>query len=163
MRKDLELIPFARQQLAEARRISDLAQAEKDELKKEIALLEDQERKLKRDNKISLERCAAEVTQSRETLIAQAEKHAAELKRLTAEFKQAYSSLEEKYNLLRAIDDASKLLESGEAPDRYSKEEFSRLDAQYKAYKKYYYSQWKKARQQIFYRIFKNNSSSDNN
>lgn len=162
VRKELDLIPLAKQQLAEAKRISELAQSEKDELKKVILQLEDEERKLKRDNKISLERSAAEVLHCKEMLTAQAQKHSSELDKLTREFKQAYSELEEKYNLLCAIDDADKLFTTGDSPDRYSKEEFTRLDAQYKAYRKYYYSQWKKARRQIFYRVFKNPSEPSN-
>ncbi|MBR3751371.1 MAG: hypothetical protein IKK58_06315 [Clostridia bacterium] len=158
MRKDLELIPLAKERLAEAERISELAQNEKEELKRVILELEDRERNLKRNHQINLERCTAEVSQCKDALAAEGERHASELKKLTDDFKKAYSELEEKYYLLCAFDDADKLLKSDERPARYTREEFARLDAQYKAYKKYYLKQWKLAKKHIFLQVFKGNS-----
>jgi len=74
----------------------------------------------------------------------------ATLERQRAKFEAEYSALAEKYHLLSARSHAKQAKDGvSDMEDMFSKESFSELEAEYKAFKRYFDAQWKKAKKDI--------------
>ena len=74
----------------------------------------------------------------------------ATLERQRKNFEAEYSALAEKYHLLRSLNHAKQAKDGlTDMEDMSSKEGFLELEAEYKAFKRYFDSQWKKAKKEI--------------
>lgn len=145
------LVKEAEEKLAQAEEIQEAARAELGKMKQELMhkeelrqLSEEQHRSELANAKFIMERKDEEFRKA-------AENHKAEVEKLTEEFKAEYSSLAEELRLQTARLRSIKLKENEEngEEDFSSKEAFTELEAEYRAFKAFFEAQWKKTKKQI--------------
>lgn len=96
----------------------------------------------------ALDEALSTLESTKQALQAQAQKAQDLLQQQEAEFRTQYDTLAQQYNLAQGLCLAAQAPEGIEGSFT-SKEEFSRLEAQYKAFARFYEQQWKLAKKQI--------------
>lgn len=141
----------AEEMMAEAEEIRAAADRETDAIKTELRRRRDLERLNEEKHRAQLESASADLLRKDNELKKAALNYREETEKLKDGFEKEYSVLLEKYQLLCARTRAKELAENdaGEQEDFTEKESFAMLEAEYAAFKKYFDTQWKKAKKRI--------------
>ena len=119
-------------------------------MKKELNRREELERSSLEDHRRELDNVSLLVKQKEEEIKGIFAQHDAELEKVKEQFRQEYAVLLEKYHVQNARFRACNAKDgSSDTEDFSSKESFAQLEAEYRAFKRYFESQWKLAKKRI--------------
>lgn len=139
----------AEEKLEESEQGSEALKAELDQMNHELSRREAAERMNDEAHRKELDKAALLVRQKDDELSKTAARYQEEIARLDERFRAEYAALSEKYHLLSARQRADKEGDGGSEEDFTSKEAFAELEAEYRAFKRFFEAQWRLAKKKI--------------
>lgn len=149
--KNTDLISAAEKKIAETEAKCASLRQEADEAKNKQRILEENERRNSETYQREMQSMDFRIKQKDDEIKKMIDNHQAELKMQSEQFHAEYAELAEKYHLLSARLHAKQAKNGGadEDEDFSSKEAFAELEAEYKAFERFFKSQWKSAKRKI--------------
>ena len=157
-----QMLQEADKKLTAANHLRIAANAELDQMKEELKRREWLERASGEKHRVELDQAKLLIHQKNEEIETISAEYEAKLETLNEQFRTEYATLAEKYHLLHArihaIQSKDVAWDSDEE-DFSTKEAFAKLEAEYRAFRRFFNAQWKIAKQRIRENKFKKKSN----